>query len=80
MATTTAVAFTATATFATVFMTVIVAMTAAATVVVVIVVMIVRAVNVTMSQFFFGRFTNRHNLNVEFQVLTASMWLPSTTT
>ena len=68
MATTTAVAFTATAAFATVFMTVIVAMTAAATVV--IVVMIVRAVNVAMSQFFFGRFANRHNFNVEFQVLT----------
>ncbi len=70
MATATAVAFTATAAFATVFMTVIVAMTAAATVVVVIVVVIVRAVNVTMSQFFFSRFANRHNFNVEFQVLT----------
>lgn len=71
MATATAVAFTATAAFATVFMTVIVAMTTAATVVVVIVVVIVRAVNVTMSQFFFGRFANRHNFNVEFQVLTS---------
>ncbi|MDK7294132.1 hypothetical protein QP487_12000, partial [Streptococcus pasteurianus] len=29
-----------------------------------------RAVNVTMSQFFFSRFANRHNFNVEFQVLT----------
>ena len=48
-------------------MTVIVAMTTAATVVVVI----VRAVNMTMSQFFFGRFANRHNFNVEFQVLTS---------
>ena len=38
--------------------------------IVVIVVMIVRAVNVAMSQFFFGRFANRHNFNVEFQVLT----------
>lgn len=64
VATATAVAFTATAAFATVFMTVIVAMTTAATVVVVIVVVIVRAVNVTMSQFFFGRFANRHNFNV----------------
>lgn len=69
MATATTVAFTATAAFATVFMTVIVAMTTAATVVVVVV--IVRAVNMTMSQFFFGRFANRHNFNVEFQVLTS---------
>lgn len=71
MATATAVTFTAAATFATVFMTVIVAMTAAATVVVVIVVMIVRTMNVTVSQFLFGRFTNRHNFNVEFQILTS---------
>lgn len=70
MATATAVTFTAAAAFATVFMTVIVAMTTAATVVVVIVVMIVRTVNVAMSQFFFSRFANRHNFNVEFQVLT----------
>ena len=64
MATTTAVAFTATAAFATVFMTVIVAMTAAATVVVVIVVMIVRAVNVAMSQFFFGRFARSRAFSI----------------
>lgn len=70
VATATAVTFTAAAAFATVFMTVIVAMTTAATVVVVIVVMIVRTVNVAMSQFFFSRFANRHNFNVEFQVLT----------
>jgi len=63
---------TATTTFA-VLMTVvmIVAVTTAATVVVVIVVVTVRTVNVAMSQFFSGRFTNRDNFYVEFQILTS---------
>jgi hypothetical protein len=52
---------------------VIVAVTTAATVVAVIVVMVVtmRTVNVAVSQFFFGRFTDRNNFYVEFQVLAS---------
>ncbi|ABU79571.1 hypothetical protein ESA_04392 [Cronobacter sakazakii ATCC BAA-894] len=47
------------------------AVTAAATVMVVIVVMMmaVRAVNVAVSQFFFGRFADSNNFHVEVQVL-----------
>ena len=68
----TAAAVTATTTFA-MLMTVvmIVAVAAAATVVTVVVVVTVRAVNVAMSQFFFGRFADRHNFHVKFQVLAS---------
>ena len=54
-------------------MVVIVAVTTAAAVMTVIVVMVVtvRTVNVAMSQFFFGCFTDRNNFNVELQVLAS---------
>jgi hypothetical protein len=67
----TAAAVTATTTFTAVVMIVIVAVTTAATVMVVIVVMIVCTVNVAMSQFFFGGFTQRNDFHVEFQILAS---------
>jgi hypothetical protein len=71
---TTATAVAATAAFTAVVMTVVVVVTvatAATAFVVVIVVMAVSTVNVAMSQFFFGRFTQRNDFNVEFQVLAS---------
>lgn len=69
----TAAAVTATTFTVVVTMVVIVAVTTAAAVVAVIVVMVVtvRTVNVAMSQLFFGRFTDRNNFYVEFQVLAS---------
>jgi len=53
-------------------MIVIVAVTAAAAVTVFVVMIVaVCTVNMAMSQFFFGRFTDRHNFNVELQILTS---------
>jgi hypothetical protein len=68
MATATAVTTTA----FTVFVTMVVTVAAAATVVVMIVIVVVtvRTVNVAMSQFFFGCFTDSHNFHVKFQILT----------
>lgn len=80
MATATAFTTTAAAAFAAVLVTMVMTMTATATVFTVIVVVIVRAVNMTVSQFFFSRFTNRNNFYVNFRFWPASMWLPSTTT
>ena len=56
-----------------VVMTMVVAVTTAAAVVAVIVIMVVTmsTVNVAMSQFFFGRFTDRNNFYVELQVLAS---------
>jgi hypothetical protein len=75
---TTAAAVTAATTFLTVVMVMVVIMavtvTTAATVTVFMVmtmIMAVFAVNVAMSQFFFGRFTDCHNFNVEVQVLAS---------
>ena len=69
----TAAAVTATTFTVLVSMVVIVAVTTAAAIVAVIVVMIVtvRTVNVAMSQFFFGCFTDSHNFYVELQVLAS---------
>lgn len=63
-------------------MIVVVTVTAAAAIVTMIVVVIVtmRAVHVTVLQLFSGRFADGDNFHIEFQVLPASMWLPSTTT
>lgn len=69
MATATAFTTTAAAAFAAVLVTMVMTMTATATVFTVIVVVIVRAVNMTVSQFFFSRFTNRNNFYVKFQIL-----------
>jgi hypothetical protein len=68
----TAAAVTATTAFTLFLVAVIVTVAAAATAfMVVIVVMVVRTVNVAMSQFFFGCFTQRNDFNMEFQVLAS---------
>jgi len=68
----TATAVTATTTFTVFVIAVVMTVAAAATAfMVMIVVMIVRTVNVAVSQFFFGCFTQRDNFNVEFQVLAS---------
>lgn len=70
MATAAAFTTTAAAAFAAVLVTMVMTMTATAAVFTVIVVVIVCAVNMTVSQFFFSRFTNRNNFYVKFQILT----------
>ncbi len=69
MATAAAFTTTAAAAFAAVLVTMVMTMTATAAVFTVIVVVIVRAMNMTVSQFFFSRFTNRNNFYVKFQIL-----------
>ncbi len=68
-----AAAFTtaAAAAFAAVLVTMVMTMTATAAVFTVIVVVIVRAMNMTVSQFLFSRFTNRNNFYVKFQILAS---------